>query len=108
MATGDDLRRLALALPDTTAAPHFDRVAFKRARTFATLAADGRSANLKFDAAEQEFRCAIAPGAFAPVPGGWGRMGWTCATLAALDEATLAAALRAAWDGAAPKRRSRR
>jgi hypothetical protein len=75
MASGTDLRRLALALEGTNEAPHFDRAAFKVARIYATLAADGRSANLKLSPEEQEFKCLLAPAAFAPVPGGWGKQG---------------------------------
>ena len=39
MATGNDLRRIALSLEGTTEAPHFDRAAFKVARIYVTLAA---------------------------------------------------------------------
>jgi hypothetical protein len=68
MATGKDLRRIALSLQGTTEAPHFDRAAFKVARIFVTLAADGRTANFKFTPDEQEFKCMLAPEAFSPVP----------------------------------------
>jgi hypothetical protein len=47
------LRELALALEGVTAAPHFDRTAFKVKRIFATLAADGLTANFKFTPGEQ-------------------------------------------------------
>ena len=93
MAAADDLRRLALALPGAVAYPHFDRTAFKVARTFVTLAPDGLSANFKFSPEEQEFKCLLAPDIFAPVPGGWGRMGFTCARLAAMSADDLKAAL---------------
>lgn len=82
-----------------------DRTAFRAARIYATLAADGLTANLKLSPAEQEFRCTILPDAFAPVSGGWGRMGWTTALLSALDTHTLAGALEAAWRDARPKPR---
>jgi hypothetical protein len=108
MAKAADLRRIALALAGTVEAPHFDRAAFKVARIYVTLAADGRSANFKFTPDEQEFKCMMAPEAFAPVPGGWGRQGWTSATLAALSVAELKDALTAAWRHAVPKRPSRR
>ena len=104
MATGNDLRRLALSLEDTTEAPHFDRAAFKVARIYVTLAADGKTANFKFAADEQEFKCMLAPEAFAPVPGGWGRMGWTTATLAKLKVAELKSALETAYQHALPKK----
>ena len=50
----------------------------------------------------------MAPQAFAPVPGGWGRQGWTTATLAALSVAELKDALTTAWRHAVPKPRPRR
>ena len=107
MATGADLRRLALALEGTTEAPHFDRAAFKVARTYVTLAADGRTANFKFTHVDQEFKCLLAPAAFSPVSGGWGKMGWTTATLAALTLPELKDALDLAWRNALPKKRKR-
>jgi hypothetical protein len=68
-----------------------------------TLAADGRSANFKFMPEEQEFKCMMAPEAFAPVPGGWGRQGWTTAALSALSAPELKDALETAWRHALPK-----
>ena len=65
MATSADLRRIALSLSETTEAPHFDRVAFKVARIYVTLAADGKTANFKFTTDEQEFKCLTSPEAFA-------------------------------------------
>jgi hypothetical protein len=105
MATGRDLRRLALSLDGTTAAPHFDRTAFKVARIYVTLAADGRTANFRFMPDEQAFKCLLAPEAFAPVPNAWGRQGWTTATLAELSAADLRAALEMAWRHALPAAR---
>jgi hypothetical protein len=40
MTSGEDLRRIALSLPGVSEAPHFDRLAFRAARIFTTLAAD--------------------------------------------------------------------
>jgi len=106
MATAADLRRLALALPGTTEAPHFDRTAFRAARIFVTLAADGKSANLMLTPDEQEFKCLLAPAAFAPVANAWGRKGATTVTLAAVDVAELKAALQLAYARAVPKPKS--
>jgi len=108
MANAADFVRLALALPDVVEYPHFDRRAFKARITFATLAPDGASANLKFSPDEQQLKCAVAPDAFVALPNAWGLRGWTCATLAALSERELAAALETAWrHGAATKTRRR-
>jgi YjbR len=108
MATGKDLRRMALALEGTQDAPHFDRTAFKVARTYVTLRADGRSANFKFTPDEQELKCMTAPEAFAPIPNKWGEQGWTTATLSKLGAAELKAALKMAWAHAVPKKKSKR
>ena len=108
MAEAADLKRIALSLPDTVAYPHFDRTAFKAARTFVTLAADGLSANFKFAPDEQELKCLVAPEIFTPVEGGWGRMGFTRGTLAAMTLADLQAALSMAHAHAVKKPRAKR
>ena len=108
MATAADVRRIALALDGTEEAPHFDRVAFKVKRIYATLPPDGATVNLKYSPEEQELRCRMQPKAFAPVPGGWGRMGYTTATLSALTVAELEEALRTAWAYAQPSKPKRR
>ena len=51
---------------------------------------------------EQEVVCASEPAVFAPIPGGWGRQGWTSVMLEAADEPTLQSALWMAWRNAAP------
>lgn len=108
MATARDFERLALALGGTTSAPHFDRVAFKVARTYATLSADRLSANLKLTPGEQQLKCMTAPEAFRPVAGAWGDQGWTTVTLAALSTGELASALESAWRLAQPIKRKRK
>ncbi len=108
MATGKDLRRMALALEGTTEAPHFDRTAFKVARTYVTLSADGRSANFKFTPDEQALKCLTVPEAFAPVPNKWGEQGWTTANLAKLSAAELKSALELAWAHALPNKKAKR
>lgn len=102
MATARDVRRAALSLEGTSEAPHFDRAAFRVKRIYATLAADGKSANLKLTPDEQEFKCMLAPEVFAPVPNAWGRQGWTTLTLAKASTADLRAALEMAWAHALP------
>jgi hypothetical protein len=103
MADAEDLRRLALALEGVAEYPHFDRRAFKARVTFATLAPDGLTANLKFAPDEQALKCAVAPETFAPLPNAWGAKGWTVATLASLSEPELVAALEMAWKHSRPK-----
>jgi hypothetical protein len=104
MSTARDLRRIALALTGSTEAPHFDRTAFRVRRIYATLAADGKTANFMFSSEQQEFKCMMAPEAFAPVPNAWGKRGTTTATLANLTNAELEDALRIAWSRALSKK----
>ena len=112
MSTSADLRRLALSLQGTIESPHFDRTAFRAKRIYVTLAADGKTANFMFAPDQQEFKCLMAPDAFAPVPNAWGRRGATTAILSKLTTAELEDALRTAWTRAVsstrtPRRRPR-
>ena len=109
MATAKDLRRIALSLEGTREAPHFDRTAFKVVRIYATLAADGRTANLKFTPDEQALKCMTAAEAFSRIANAWGDQGWTTVTLSAVTIAELKHALEMAWQhGRTPAPRKRR
>src|SRR5271168_3134282 len=111
MADAADFRRIALSFEGAGEYPHFDRRAFKARITFATLAPDELTANIKFEPDEQALKCAVAPDAFAALDNAWGRRGWTRAILAALSEPELGAALEMAWrhgDAKAKKRPPRR
>jgi len=97
-------RKLALGFPGASEVPHFDRCAFRTPRKmFATLSETKIDLNLMFDPDLRDFYCEQAPHAFAPVPGGWGRMGATRCDLRKVDETTLLSALQAAHRLAAPK-----
>ncbi|MET0337649.1 MAG: MmcQ/YjbR family DNA-binding protein [Caulobacter sp.] len=107
--TAERARELCLAFEGASEAPHFHRVAFKTPRkTFATLDVAEPDINLMFDPDHRDFWCEQAPEAFAPVPGGWGRMGATRCDLAVVDEPTLTAALKAAYLLAQPKPKNSR
>ena len=105
--TGDEFSALALSFEGTTAAPHFDRTAFKRHRTFATLAADGTSANVLLTPDEQDHYAGLQPGIFSRVPNKWGDQGWTMVTLMQADVSLLRAALESARREAHRPQRSR-
>ena len=108
MTDAANFRRLALALPGAADYPHFDRRAFKARVTFATLAPDELTANIKFMPDQQALKCAVASDAFAPLPNAWGARGWTLAKLSALSESELEAALSMAWENAAPNQKKGR
>lgn len=82
MATATQFRRIALALPGTTEAPHFDRTAFKVRRIYATLAPDRRTANLMLTPDQQALKCELE--GFAKVPNACGVRGATTVKLSAV------------------------
>jgi hypothetical protein len=103
--TPEDFRRLALDLPEAAANAHLGTPDFRVAgKIFATLSATEGTAVLKFIREQQEMLCAAEPDLFSPVPGYWGRSGWTVLQIAPVDEAGLRNALLMAWRNAAPKR----
>lgn len=88
LVNGDQFRKLALSLPNTSEAPHFDKAAFRTPkRSFATLAADALTVNLKLEPEHQAALVEARPDAFEIIPGGWGRQGWTTLTLAKISVA---------------------
>ncbi len=102
--TPKDAKAILLGLADVEQKPHFDRTAYRTPRkTFATMAGDETDVNFMFDTAYQGHYCEMAPNAFAPVHGGWGRMGATRCDLSKVDKATFASAATAAHKLAAPK-----
>jgi hypothetical protein len=107
MVSAARFRTIALSLEGALEVPHMDRAAFRtKRRIFATLPPDGGSANLLLDLDLQEALCDALPKAFSPVPGGWGRMGYTTVNLRAVSEADLISALGEAHAlASAPKKR---
>ncbi|MFC7477255.1 MmcQ/YjbR family DNA-binding protein [Dankookia sp. GCM10030260] len=100
-----EARRLALALPGAVESAHVGKADFRvGGKIFASLP-DAGLVVLKFLADQQALRVAAFPEAFAPVPGRWGRKGWTRLRLAAADMDLLQDALVAAWRNVAPRRR---
>ena len=97
-----DMRRLSLELPEAEEKSHFGKADFRvRNRIFASLP-DAETGVLKLTQEQQEMLNGAEPAIFVPVPGGWGRQGWTRVTLTAADELTLKSALLTAWRNVAP------
>lgn len=108
MASGEDLRRVALSLPEALERPHFDRTSFRvdvpKGKIFATMPEDPWTANLMLDRETQAMLCGAEPDIFRPVPNKWGEKGATMIQLGRADLTTLTSALVMAWKLAAPER----
>ncbi|HEX8622153.1 MAG TPA: MmcQ/YjbR family DNA-binding protein [Allosphingosinicella sp.] len=99
MPTPDDFRRIALAFPGAEEGRHMGHADFRVAgRIFATLGVPNEGWGMAALMPEQqEDFMSLAPEAFKPAAGAWGRGGSTLVRLDAVSEDLLEAALSAAW-----------
>ena len=106
MASQDDFRRLALALPDAEERAHMGHPDFRvGGKIFATLQGAGKGTGAVMLLPEQqELAMAAEPAAFSPAAGAWGRGGATVVSLAEVSEEWLERVLDWAWAKQAPKR----
>src|SRR5262245_8248889 len=91
-------RALALSLPEATESEHMGHPDFRvRGKIFATLFPDDDWGVVKLLPSQQESFVREEPHIFQPVPGAWGRRGYTRVQLGAAHEATVRRAMVAAW-----------
>lgn len=104
--TADEFRSLALELPEATEGQHMGHPDFRvRGKIFATLSPPGEGwGTVKLRPDQQAAAVKADPDAFEPVPGGWGRQGYTRVFLSAATPAALRPALANAWRNTAPKK----
>ncbi|MFZ5669981.1 MAG: MmcQ/YjbR family DNA-binding protein [Pseudomonadota bacterium] len=103
--TADEIRALALSLPETVELPHFERTSFRVAgKIFSTMTADGELVMVKLPIPIKEAVAQTHPDAFVPLPGAWGRGGATMLRIAGMKDEALADLIRLAWRETAPRR----
>ena len=101
--TAARFRALALALPEAAESSHFGKADFRvRKHIFAGFNAEGH-AYVKLTPEQQEMLASAEPKVITPIPGGWGRKGWTLIDQEKADEALMRSTLRMAWANLAPK-----
>src|SRR5262245_5493983 len=91
-------RRACLSMPEAMESSHMGTADFRvKGRIFATLyGADKGLAMVKLKPEQQRAMIGEHPSAFAPIKGGWGRMGATEVRLRSVDAATLRSAIKIA------------
>lgn len=105
MITVDALRKSAMALTEVTEEPHFEKSSFRiRKKIFCTVDSGKRQAVLKLGENDQSVFCAYDPEAVYPVPGAWGKKGWTIFELAKTHQDLFKDALSTAYRMVAPKK----
>ena len=103
MLTRDDVRRIALSMPEAVESSHFGVEDFRvNKKIFATLHADQPRAVLKLTPEDQHNL--LDGEAAARVAGSWGLKGWTYLWYEKADPERLETLIRLAWATVAPKR----
>ncbi len=104
MATREDIRRLALALPETDEADHHGMPSFRVAGKIFCTIHDRPRTMVKLPAEDQHNVAEAYPSVIEPVPGYWGRKGSTFVWYEKVDVTLLQTLLGLAWTNIAPKR----
>ena len=97
--TPDEFRALALALPDAVESEHMHHPDFRvGGKIFATLGPGEVWGMVKLNLEQQAAYVLAEPRAFEAVKGGWGARGATLVRLEKARKASVAKALRDAWN----------
>ena len=105
MVTRDEIRALALALPEAIEADHHGMPSFRVAKKiFSSIHLAHPRMMVKLDPEDQRNLSEAHAGVVEPVPGGWGRHGSTFVYFERADAALVAALLRMAYVNVAPAR----
>lgn len=95
-------RKLALSLPEAEENSHFGKPDFRvRNKIFAGFTDKGR-AYIKLTPEQQNVLVAAEPKLISPIPGSWGKKGWTLVDHKKADGALLQSALAMAYKNVAP------
>ena len=99
----EDLKRLAMSLPEVTEDVHFAKTSLKvRKKIFATYDHKIKRVCLKLSPVDQDVFAAIGRHYVFPVPGAWGRKGWTYFETVQLRNEVLRDAVITAYCTVAP------
>jgi predicted DNA-binding protein (MmcQ/YjbR family) len=97
-------KKVALALPDVTEQPHFEKTSFRiKNKIFATLSEAEKKAVLKLTQIDQSVFCSFDKTTIYPVTGGWGKQGWTVVELSKVKLGMLKDALSVAYNSVLKK-----
>ncbi len=99
------VKQLALSLPEAEEKSHFEKPDFRvKNKVFAVLHNDKSTMVVKLSVIDQSVFCAFDKTVIYPVPGGWGRKGWTMINLKKVKKSMLLDALTTAWKTVAPSK----
>jgi hypothetical protein len=97
-------KKLALALPEATEAPHFEKISFcVRNKIFATIDVSNARVCVKLTEVDQSVFCLGDKSGMYAVPNKWGKQGWTFIELKKIKKSLCMDALTTAYCTVAPK-----
>jgi hypothetical protein len=106
--TAAEFRRIALSFPDATESAHMGHPDFRLGgRIFATLGPKEAWGMVKLTPGEQEWFMSVAPAAFRPAAGAWGKQGSTIVELKDAKKATVREAMAVAFRNAGKKKKAK-
>lgn len=98
-------RKTVLSFPETMEQPHFEKLSFRvRKRIFATFDVTSNLACVKLSEIDQNVFSYIKESGIFPVPGNWGKQGWTYINIELVSEEIFKDALTTAYETVAPKK----
>ena len=93
-----------MAYPEAVEAPHFEKTSFRvRKKIFGTLDKKTQKFCVKLSEVDQSVFSEFNPGVIYPVPGGWGRQGYTLIELKKVKKTVFMDALKTSYSIVAPK-----
>lgn len=105
MITPTEFTSLAMALPETSEQPHFEKISFRVSKKiFATLDEQLHTATLKLSVQDQAMFAMADKTAIAPVNNKWGTQGWTTVDLKLVSKDIFVHALDMAYCCVAPRK----
>lgn len=110
MMQWEDVRRLALALPQATEADHFGVPSFRvKGKSFASQGREGPALVIRFEPEDQVNLILAHPGVIERITGGTretraGVAGWSLLHYPRCDEPLVSTLLKLAWSTVAPSR----
>lgn len=103
MVTSEQFRVSALRLPESEEKSHFGKPDFRVKNKIFAGFNDKGMAYVKLKPEQQEIVCDSEKPVVWPIPGGWGRQGWTEIDHNQADNALIKSLLNMAWTNVAPK-----
>lgn len=105
MVSINTFRKLALAFPETTEEPHFEKISFRvKQKIFATYDEKLNRACIKLSDIDQDVFSAADNTIIFPVNNKWGKQGWTLIELSKVNKDLFIDALTTAYCTVAPKK----